>query len=63
MSGSNLLVEDNGPIRRITLNRPEKLNALDSTLVEALSEAPAPGWGSHRCSGTIAGAGRSFCAG
>ena len=64
MSGSNLLVEDLGPIRRFTLNRPEKLNALDSALVEALSEALR-----HAAEDTdvrvivIAGAGRSFCAG
>lgn len=64
MSGSNLLVEEVGPIRRITLNRPEKLNALDSALVEALSQALL-----QTADDTdvrvivIAGAGRSFCAG
>ena len=64
MSGSNLLVEDKGPIRRITLNRPEKLNALDSALVEALSEAlrQAADDTDVRVI-VIAGAGRSFCAG
>ncbi len=64
MSGSNLLVEDLGSIRRFTLNRPEKLNALDSALVEALSEALR-----HAADDTdvrvivMAGSGRSFCAG
>ena len=64
MSVSNLLVEDAGPIRRITLNRPEKLNALDSDLVEALSEAlgEAADHPDVRVI-VIAGAGRSFCAG
>ena len=64
MSGSVLLVEDIGPIRRLTLNRPEKLNALDSALVEALSDAlgqTAEDTGVRVI--VIAGAGRSFCAG
>ena len=64
MSGSNLLIEDVGPIRRLTLNRPEKLNALDAALVEALSEAlrQAADLTDVRVI-VIAGAGRSFCAG
>ncbi|HEU5112135.1 MAG TPA: enoyl-CoA hydratase/isomerase family protein, partial [Acidimicrobiia bacterium] len=64
MSGSNLLIEDTGPIRRLTLNRPEKLNALDAALVEALSEAllEAADLTDIRVI-VIAGAGRSFCAG
>jgi enoyl-CoA hydratase len=64
MSRSVLLVEDTGPIRRLTLNRPEKLNALDSALVEALSDAlgqTAEDAGVRVV--VIAGAGRSFCAG
>ena len=36
-----LLVDDVGPVRRLTLNRPEKLNALSHELVEALSGALA----------------------
>ena len=64
MSGPVLLVEDVGPIRRLTLNRPEKLNALDSALVGALSDAlvqAATDAGVRVI--VIAGAGRSFCAG
>ena len=64
MSGPVLLVDDIGPIRRLTLNRPEKLNALDSALVEALSDAlgQAAGDAGVRVI-VISGAGRSFCAG
>ena len=64
MSGPVLLVADTGPVRRLTLNRPEKLNALDSALVEALSEALSQAADDVRVRViVIAGAGRSFCAG
>jgi len=64
MSGPVLLIEDIGPIRRLTLNRPDKLNALDSALVAALSDAlgqAAEDAGVRVI--VITGAGRSFCAG
>jgi enoyl-CoA hydratase/carnithine racemase len=35
----NLLVEDQGAVRILTLNRPEKRNALDTALTKALLEA------------------------
>ena len=64
MSSPVLLVEDSGPIRRLTLNRPEKLNALDSAMVEALSEALGIAADDVRVRViVIAGAGRSFYAG
>jgi enoyl-CoA hydratase len=60
----SLLVEDRGPIRRLTLNRPDKLNALDADLVQALSDAlAAAGQDDEVRVLVIAGAGRSFCAG
>jgi len=64
MSGPVLLVEDIGPIRRLTLNRPEKLNALDSALVQGLSEELGIAGDDVEVRViVIAGAGRSFCAG
>lgn len=59
-----ILRDDEGPIRTLTLNRPDKLNALSTDMVESLSE-------SLRETAldptvrvvVVAGAGRSFCAG
>ncbi len=36
---SPLLIADQGAIRRITVNRPERLNALDASTLDALDEA------------------------
>ena len=59
-----VLVEDRGPIRRLTLNRPDKLNALNEEMTEslsmALSDAAEP---DDVRVVVIAGSGRSFCAG
>jgi 2-(1,2-epoxy-1,2-dihydrophenyl)acetyl-CoA isomerase len=59
-----LLFEQNGAVARITLNRPEKLNAIDHRLGLRLYDAFA------RCADdpsiraiVLAGAGRAFCAG
>jgi enoyl-CoA hydratase len=38
-SPSPLLIDDQGAIRRITVNRPERLNALDATTLDALDAA------------------------
>jgi enoyl-CoA hydratase len=63
MSGV-LLVEDRGAVRRLTLNRPEKLNALNPELTEALSSALAAAAEAPDVRVlVIVGAGRSFCAG
>ncbi|MDR3397183.1 MAG: enoyl-CoA hydratase/isomerase family protein [Pandoraea sp.] len=60
----SLLVEDRGPVRVITMNRPDKRNALNNELTHALlaalresDEDPAV----HAI--VLAGAGQSFCAG
>ena len=59
-----LLVEDRGPVRRLTLSRPDKLNALNAELTEALSAALDEARRSEEVRAVvIAGAGRSFCAG
>lgn len=56
-----LLITDAGGIRDITLNRPERMNALDGPTLIALDEAIA-GAGAARVI-VIRGTGRAFCAG
>jgi enoyl-CoA hydratase len=59
-----LLEEDLGPVRRLTLNRPERLNALSNELVETLSAALARAAEDDAVRVLIiAGSGRAFCAG
>ena len=59
-----LLVDDIGPVRRLTMNRPEALNALSGALIDALSGAldTAADDDSVRVL-ILRGAGRAFCAG
>jgi len=59
-----LLVEDLGPVRRLTMNRPGSLNALNKDLVDAMSGAldEAADDGDVRVL-ILRGAGRAFCAG
>lgn len=59
-----LLVEDVGPVRRLTMNRPKALNALSGELIEALSDAfreAAEDTGVRVV--VLRGSGRAFCAG
>jgi len=60
----SLLIEDKGPVRILTLNRPEKRNALDtaltSVLLESLRRTDADE--TVRCV-VLTGAGPAFCAG
>ena len=59
-----LLYETEGPVATITLNRPERLNAVTPELVDLLDEALA---GAQADSAVrvirLRGAGRAFCAG
>jgi methylglutaconyl-CoA hydratase len=64
MSAGTLLVAHDGPVLRVTLNRPAVHNALDGALVEALTAClrdvrPADGTRAL----LLTGAGPSFCAG
>lgn len=61
---TEVLIEDLGSVRTLTLNRPEKRNALNATLVEALKEAlnEADANESLRAI-VIRGAGKDFCSG
>jgi len=59
-----LLVEDIGPVRRLTMNRADALNALDHELVEGLSAAVLEANADPGVNVVILrGAGRAFCAG
>jgi enoyl-CoA hydratase/carnithine racemase len=64
VTATNLLTEDRGAVRILTLNRPEKRNALDTALSRALLEAlrAADGDEGVRCV-VLTGAGPGFCAG
>jgi len=59
-----LLEESLGPVKRLTLNRPSRLNALSGELVETLSEGLARAAADDGVRVVIlAGSGRAFCAG
>ena len=60
----SLLVEHHGPVAVLTLNRPDKLNALNNELMSALSAAlDAMELDRAVCAIVITGAGRAFSAG
>ena len=59
-----LTIDDVGPVRRLTMNRPGALNALNAALVDAISDAIAAGAADPDVRVMILrGAGRAFCAG
>lgn len=59
-----LITEDRGPVRVLTMNRPEKRNALNTGLTQALLDAlrAADADDAVGCV-VLAGAGKAFCAG
>jgi methylglutaconyl-CoA hydratase len=60
---SVLLLEDRNGIRTLTLNRPERRNALTPELIEALTAALVSAADSGVRAILLRGAGESFCAG
>jgi methylglutaconyl-CoA hydratase len=56
-----LRIEQDGPVLRITLARPERRNAFDAALIAALTEAFADVGGARAV--VLSGEGQSFCAG
>ncbi len=64
MSEDVLLIEDDGKVRTLTFNRPDKLNAFNDALYDALRDAL---YAANEDPGVavviLTGAGRAFCAG
>lgn len=59
-----LLVDKDGPVTTVTLNRPDALNALDVPLKLALKDAVDEIGADRGCRAVVlAGAGRAFCVG
>lgn len=64
MTESTILLERRGQIYHLTLNRPDKLNSLTSTMLSDLNDALSDIAGDDEARAlVITGAGRGFCAG
>jgi 2-(1,2-epoxy-1,2-dihydrophenyl)acetyl-CoA isomerase len=64
MSYQNLLCEQNDSVLKITLNRPEKLNALTDVMLQELRDAFAKAAGDRATRAVLlTGAGKGFCPG
>jgi methylglutaconyl-CoA hydratase len=60
---TTITITRNGPVARVTLNRPEVRNAFNETLIAELTDwVETGGWGDARVV-VLAGAGKVFCAG
>src|ERR1700761_8239892 len=62
---SDILVEEDGPVALVTLNRPDKLNAMGGTMMSELANyLGSLNAGDDRIRAVVlTGAGRAFCAG
>ena len=61
---STVLTEDRGPVRILTLNRPERLNAITEQLIADLNAALSAAHADSSVRAVVlTGAGRAFCAG
>ncbi len=62
---SDILVEEDGPVALVTLNRPDKLNAMGGTMLSDLADyLRSLSSGDYRIRAVVlTGAGRAFCAG
>lgn len=59
-----MLIEDRGAVRILTMNRPDKMNALNTALTRALLDALEAADAAEPVRAIVlAGAGRGFCAG
>ncbi len=64
MADAVILVEDRGPVRILRMNRPSKLNALNTEMTQALHDALLEADRAENARALVlAGAGRAFCAG
>jgi methylglutaconyl-CoA hydratase len=61
---SSILIDRDGPILRVTLNRPEVRNAFDEEVIQAISAAAATASEDPSLRAVVlAGKGKAFCAG
>jgi len=60
---STLILEDQGPVARITFHRPDKRNAISATMIAELQTALDEIERGHARVVVVTGAGKAFCAG
>lgn len=64
MDDSSLIVEEDGQVLRVTMNRPDQLNALNPAMIDALRDLFTSLYWRHDLRVVVLrGAGRAFCAG
>ena len=64
MKNESVLYQENGPVGIITLNRPERLNAINTDLLDGLiQKLTLAATNNDITSVVLTGAGKSFCAG